>query len=1142
MMLLVVLGLSLLTLSSKSLSNSTRATDLAEAKANARMALAMAIAQLQKNTGPDQRITMTADQLSSGGSGDESSASEGSRHWTGVYDSWAAGSQVRPDPQFREWLISGEPDDIDDLAAAEGGAGSSDTVDLVGEGTVGSDNKNFVKVPAIRLDSMAGGSARIGWWTGDQGVKAAMATPPPEETQALAEVRGMLQGAPRNSVEMASAGNNKPFSSLDPDDARISLVTGWKQSAFLADDVDSPKALFHDLAPFSTGLLTNVRTGGFRKDLSMQLERNSSVATSTLASTRTAFYKVAGENGINLHEMWGYYNLYKDLRYSGGGVYTTGGRIPSGSPFLQMKDSPTACLQDDYFHFKQPVVISYQMVISLETRPVNVNGATVNRLHVVADPIITFWNPLDVPVVVPTGSYLTVKYWQVPYDLFVKTGSGVAERYPLASALSGADANKRGDGNYLSLRSGTSTQQLVFKPGEVIKMSQSATTQVKAGADHNLIARAGFNHAGGVSLPLKKAGSAYVDLPTNASISYELRPNNLTAGATTASGHTVTGDPDHSRHHSMTHHEYFVGADRKETADSVGIGGIYLDFDFGNRRAKASEIRTKPQAGTKPVSERYYANDPGKANVFKLLAGTQTRQLTVAEINMKKAPVMILSYNAKTEMGSDRGTRFLSRFNPKALHVDFYDLSDLERDILPYEFSVEPLLSWRNRSLEVSANGNAYYGGGMNAEFGSSFVTTHSVPREPLVSLAAFQHSFANGFEVQKPKDGYAALNAREPLLPQIGHAIGNSMAPSMIAKGRTEGTLSGGRPLADHSYLANQALWDDWFLSGIAPQNVNGFSSSRLQRAVAQEFFGGTGKLPVSRYLADTSGKNVTDLMGELFSGSTPKDAATQIVASLLRVDGMFNVNSTSVEAWKAVLGSLKNRQSVVRDQSGSQSLVQNEEIPVVGLMGPTRDIVSSNNVPPNEATQWIGRRTLDEGEIDQLARAIVKEVRKRGPFLCLGDFVNRRVGNDDDLARSGAIQSALDSDDVDINSAFRGSRAVASSVAGRFAFPDAESGPSSFGSPGVVKQGDILTPIAPILSARSDSFVIRAYGEAVGKDGEVLARAWCEATVERDKKFLDEADKPETAVGSLTSKANEAFGRRYHMTSFRWLHPDEV
>ena len=69
------------------------------------------------------------------------------------------------------------------------------------------------------------------------------------------------------------------------------------------------------------------------------------------------------------------------------------------------------------------------------------------------------------------------------------------------------------------------------------------------------------------------------------------------------------------------------------------------------------------------------------------------------------------------------------------------------------------------------------------------------------------------------------------------------------------------------------------------------------------------------------------------------------------------------------------------------------------------------------SDSAQWNGRRELTEEEIKLLPEANVREVRKRGPFLSLADFVNRRPGSDKSLARAGAIQSALDSMDVPIN-----------------------------------------------------------------------------------------------------------------------------
>jgi hypothetical protein len=191
-------------------------------------------------------------------------------------------------------------------------------------------------------------------------------------------------------------------------------------------------------------------------------------------------------------------------------------------------------------------------------------------------------------------------------------------------------------------------------------------------------------------------------------------------------------------------------------------------------------------------------------------------------------------------------------------------------------------------------------------------------------------------------------------------------------------------------------------------------------------------------------------------------------------------------------------------------------------------------------DPAQWVGRRTLDDEEIDYLAKAIVKEVRKRGPFLCLADFVNRRVGNDPELALSGTIQSALDAPEVPINKPFRGgSRQVTDTKA--YAFPKAEAGPAATGIPGIVKQADILTPIAPYLSARSDSFLIRSCGRVADAKGNVIATAYCEAVVQRTAEFLDPTDPPETAM-TLASPLNKAFGRRFKIISFRWLDPQEI
>ena len=1155
MILLTVIAVGLLSLSSISLRSSSQGEAMQSARANARLALMLAIGQVQQATGPDQRVTVVADQRPKSADGKETAAAEGNRHWTGVFRSWPSTAMDRPSPEFLSWMVSGNPTAVADAklpdAKLPDPSPTTDAVELVGAGTLGTAaTLGRIKVPTVKV-SQNGKAAKLAWWVGDQGMKAAISTPVPATDNSFGAIRAGLQSAPRSAVEFAAVGAVKPFATIDPVDPRLGRIASWQSAGFLSNDPKTPQPLFHDLAPSSTGLLTNVAAGGFRKDLSLRLERqaNGTGVNAPPDPTATALYTLPGasgtnEPGINLNELWVYYNSYKDIKRSGSYKYTTSGQLASSTPHLLVESSPTACASDFEFFLKQPTVISYQMVLSLQAFPVTVSGAAVNRLHLIADPVVTLWNPLDIPVAIPQASFISVKYWQIPYSLNVKrNGVAVFNSVPLAASLSNATQTNEGDQNYMSIQLGTSqAEQIVLKPGEVVKFSQSGSVVMGlVGGKNSLIAKKGFNYGGGFALPLKDLAGKFIDLKTGDQITYDALANQYTAGKTSSSGNSVTGKNIHTRHFSITHHEVYVGKDRDQLPNSLGYGNMAIDWDFGNARLKQGEIRASGLGSTKPSGERLYANN--FQEFFRPVAGQNTRPLSAAALLANKAPFMLLTYDAKTDLGSETATRSLTRFNPKAHHVDIYELTADERDRMPYEFRAEPMVTWVNRSLDLSPDGSGFFGGGMNGQTGTNRVSTHSLPREPLVSLAAFQHSFANGFVHQKPQVGYAAINAREPMLPQISHAIGNSLAPAMLAPDKTEGALKGSRPLADHSFLANRALWDDYFLSGVAPQEQITFGKTRDQKTVATEFFTKdlalSKPLPVIRYKPVTDGDDAGTLITSFFSGTNSTEAGFLNLASYLRVDGLFNINSTSEEAWKAMLGSLKGRQIIVRDAAGKETVAPpGTKVPVAGLQNPDELVADgSGSLDIRDPSQWVGRRELSETEISELAKALVIEIRKRGPFLSLADFVNRRVGTDKDLARAGALQSALDSTTVGVNKAF----GTVGAAASRFVFPEAEQGSTSFGIPGIVKQADLLTPIAPVLSARSDSFIIRAYGESVDAAGKVTARAWCEAVVERDRNFIDRADKATTLPTALNS-VNTKFGRRYEIISFRWLSSSEV
>jgi hypothetical protein len=107
--------------------------------------------------------------------------------------------------------------------------------------------------------------------------------------------------------------------------------------------------------------------------------------------------------------------------------------------------------------------------------------------------------------------------------------------------------------------------------------------------------------------------------------------------------------------------------------------------------------------------------------------------------------------------------------------------------------------------------------------------------------------------------------------------------------------------------------------------------------------------------------------------------------------------------------------------------------------------------------------------------------------------------------------------------------------------AFPEALEGPIAYGSTPYVDQADILRQFGAVLTPRGDTFVIRTYGDALDSEDNVLARAWCEAVVQRLPDYVDSSDKPHVKHDSL-SPANKEFGRMFEIIRFRWLNADEV
>lgn len=150
-----------------------------------------------------------------------------------------------------------------------------------------------------------------------------------------------------------------------------------------------------------------------------------------------------------------------------------------------------------------------------------------------------------------------------------------------------------------------------------------------------------------------------------------------------------------------------------------------------------------------------------------------------------------------------------------------------------------------------------------------------------------------------------------------------------------------------------------------------------------------------------------------------------------------------------------------------------------------------------------WHGYRSLTDQEVQQLAENLVQEVQQRGPFLSLAEFSNRRISSDA-LGTQGAIQAAIDGTEIN-TAASQGQLATSNYLRGaRSNISPADLG---VGIPGYLTQADVLQSMGPCLTARSDTFVIRAYGSSVSQAGQVLAETWPEAEIQRVPDFVDKS-----------------------------------
>ena len=393
-------------------------------------------------------------------------------------------------------------------------------------------------------------------------------------------------------------------------------------------------------------------------------------------------------------------------------------------------------------------------------------------------------------------------------------------------------------------------------------------------------------------------------------------------------------------------------------------------------------------------------------------------------------------------------------------------------------------------------------------------VPVFELPRLPLLSLGSLQHFFISG--------------ARP-------FTIGNSWSSGVQLNG-----------------INAEQLFDQFFFSGLA----NGFTPAPTSSGA---LFLPNPLLKILRNAATGAPAALTDLQG------APNAAS----GKFLLQGGAFNFNSVNKSAWSAVLrgarfqsgadfsyldadpatGTAADATATLSDPALSSS-----HVATFARFGQSAqetfkaDATYAQSQPSAGGTSIIdtplfrrGVRVLSSTQVAALAGQIVTLMQQRqtqsGPFFSLADFIMADSGGlftDSNGNSVSLLESAIDA--AGLNAA------------------------SNFDTPGVefssqwLTQADLLTALAPVLFPRSDTFVIRAYGDAINPTTSTAStpviegRAWCEAIVQRVPDYYDfnaaagTGDPAETAPAALTSTLNQTLGRRFKIISFRWLTRSDI
>lgn len=1087
MILLTVIAVGLLTLSSISLRSSSQGQDQAGARANARMAMMLALGDLQKSAGPDQRVTARADILDT--------TDPTKSKWTGAWNMKGPNATPPTAVGAPVWLVSGTTPTHTGTAPTQVAITAKTAVRMVGPGSTDTSvagNEIIVDLQMLKSSAASAVNGACGWWVADEGVKAKVNLSDPKFDSTVVADRLARVRAPAASV----VNKLKEFTAVAVNsDLNLAMVKALSDSQMrLVSPAIQPAGLkthFHDAGTYAKGVLANVREGGLKRDLNRALYDTTAPVTGSIFTDADG----AGPN-------WDIARSWVKLKVDTSSGFPT---APLVQPHRESNQSAGAIAQ----HGVGPIISRWGIEWWARIERVTGNpGAALStyKLGVGIRPVLQLTNPYNVRL--PANSYRVSHNfghddmggirWKVDTAELEYTWATLLGLPTGSNLLNGLGAP--GTRPWIHYK----TPQVAIEPGESVVFMPAGTNWTNAiKADGlNLLTR-GENSSGGVlRFPIPTLpGTVTWEQLSAAKAAAERKPN---------------PDP-YSFRFGENQGPSWSGSGRNYT--------INLALDDGTTPASLVSNVGEPLSRMERIGDGKFIKDANSgAKIFEEWAksnNTSGQSFQVFDYYLGNDSV---SYYPTATTNRPWMRDFSPRF-PFPASADGRPRVNGSVDENPWRNNTVWGIryghsAWHTRIDPTEfppGSGSVIWGTQSALPIGQARIVLYELPTGELLSPGQLQHVNLGGRDRPLRNGNRVGVVANSSKVGQAAtiqptYIVGNSYRDPAVAMADVT---------YDWSYKANQEIWDRWFASGI-PSTLTDAEWT-------------AGVLPNPRMRPLQSQK--------LADAKNINKAAANVL-----VEGMFNLNSTSEEAWKALLGSTANGSSPVA-APGENSLTFDPASGADTAARYARTLITNqvaggagmSSVGGDQLSRWSGPIKLTEAQLTDLAKGVVQRIKDQTkilgrPFASLSEFINRPADKELGLLQETFDQKTLPTGTPG-GTSLTGSR-LNSNFLGSFKTVTVE----PEGAPGALRQGDFLQAVGSFINVRSDTFRIRAYGEK--RNGSTIsAQAWCEVIVQRLPEYVDPANTPETAFASLApGGVNATFGRRFTITSFRWLNSSEL